>query len=354
MAMNRGEWSEFYTILSLLTEPRMKIVDESFKLITQDLYEVKKLTVQEQTTIIDYILNDNANVSIYFNDEFQSMISNSTLKASQIAMLNNIINAVAGEGAFQISNIESLLKQMSPTNMLKSKSSSKDDLQAIVLDNSLGSNVSLKYSIKSSLGSPATILNASSHTNFIYEVDGIKLNDITVINKIKTKTKLIDRIKKIKQLGGKIKFKNVECENFNYNLKLIDTNMPEYLGNVLLKSYEYKNKNLKELFLNSNDFDDQDFALKKLGDLLESISFGFFPSIKWNGDNNVNGGLIVVKKDGQVVILDLVYFKNSVRKYLIEQTKLDSPSSSRYHMLELFVENGKIYFKLNLQIRYKS
>ena len=87
---------------------------------------------------------------------------------------------------------------------------------------------------------------------------------------------------------------------------------------------------------------------------MEAISFGFFPSIKWNGINDVNGGLIVVKKDGKVVILDLVYFRQTVINYLIDETKLDSPSSTRYHMFELYVENGKIYFKLNLQIRYKK
>ena len=108
------------------------------------------------------------------------------------------------------------------------------------------------------------------------------------------------------------------------------------------------------MFLKYNEFTDETFALKKLGDFLEAISFGFFPSVKWNGVNDVNGGLIVVKKDGKVVILDLVYFRQNVINYLIEETKLDSPSSSRYHMLDLYIENGKIYFKLNLQIRYKK
>ena len=129
--------------------------------------------------------------------------------------------------------------------------------------------------------------------------------------------------------------------------------MPEYLGDVLLNSYEYENKNLKDLFLRNSHFSDDNFALKKLGDFLEAISFGFIPSKKWDGINNVNGGLIIVKRDGKVVILDLIYFRQHVVNYLIEETKLDSPSSSRYHMLELYVENGKIYFKLNLQIRYK-
>ena len=59
MAMNRGEWSEFYAILSLLENPYMNIVDENFDDITNDLYKVKQLTLQERETIIDYVLHNN-------------------------------------------------------------------------------------------------------------------------------------------------------------------------------------------------------------------------------------------------------------------------------------------------------
>lgn len=124
----------------------------------------------------------------------------------------------------------------------------------------------------------------------------------------------------IRKLNGEISFLKVQNDKFEYNLKLIDSNMPNYLGDALLNSYERNTKNLKSLFLMSSKFDDETFALKKLGDFLEGISFGFFPSKKWNGINDVNGGLIVVKRNGSVVILDLVYYKNEVRKYLIDKT----------------------------------
>ena len=143
---------------------------------------------------------------------------------------------------------------MTPSGILKSKSSSKEDLNAIVMDRRVGDDLLLKYSIKSSLGSPATILNASNHTNFIYEVTGLDISDISKINNIKSRTKLIDRLHMIKSLGGQIKFHKMECENFDYNLKLIDSNMPKYLGDVLLDSYEYENKNLKDLFLKNSNF----------------------------------------------------------------------------------------------------
>lgn len=354
MAMNRGEWSEFYAILSMLVSPELEIGNEKLESITKQLYSVKKLSIEEQNTVIDYVLTNNSGIEIYFDNVIQKLISNSELLVSKDAIYNEICLAQTGAGAFEIRTVQPLLNKMTTSGILKSKSMSKSDLKATLFDIRLGDNVALKYSIKSSLGSPATILNSSSHTNFIYEIENISLDDINKINSIKTNTKLVDRIKEIKKLNGIIKFDKVECENFEYNLKLIDSKMPEYLGNILLDSYSSQNKNLKELFLKAGEFKDQTFALKKLGDFLEGISFGFVPSFKWNGINDVNGGLVVVKKDGKTIILDLIYFKQTVINYLINETKLDSPSSTRYHMLELYVENGKIYFKLNLQIRYKK
>lgn len=110
------------------------------------------------------------------------------------------------------------------------------------------------------------------------------------------------------------------------------------------------------LFLKSTEFIDKDFAYKKLADFLLAISFGFFPSKKWNGNLNTNGGLVIVKKDGSVVVLDLIYFKDQVVEFLINETKLDSPSSTRYKMLEIYADKttSKSYFTLNLQIRYKK
>ena len=69
--------------------------------------------------------------------------------------------------------------------------------------------------------------------------------------------------------------------------------------------------------------------------------------------NTVTGGLLIVQTNGDVVTLDLIYHKDEVNNYLLNNTKLDSPSSSRYHMLELEEKNGKVYFTLNLQVRYK-
>ncbi len=352
MAMNKGEWSELYAILHMLSEPDLTIVDNNLEEITDKLYSIKNVSVKEQKNTIKYVLENNMDVQVYFNNDIKQLISKEEISLNKKLIFDGIINSTKGKGAFEISGSNAILSKMTPDGLLKASSYSKADLQAMVLDNRLGEEKELKYSIKSSLGRPATILNASTQTNFIYEVKGISIDDIDKINSIKTKTKLLDRIKMIKKLNGDIKFVKVQNANFEYNLKLIDSNMPTYLGDALLNSYEKDTKNLKSLFLMSSKFNDETFALKKLGDFLEGISFGFFPSKKWNGINDVNGGFIVVKQNGSVVILDLVYYRNEVRKYLIDRTKFESPSTPRYKMLELFEKDGKIYFTLNLQIRY--
>ena len=354
MAMNKGEWSELYSILALLVDPKMNIVNDKFECITNELYMIKDLTIEEKENILKYIIEDNNTVAIHFDNILNGHINKSELNESKIEILNAINNNINNKGAFEIASSDNILNKMTINNIIKAKSTLKSDVKATVFDSRFDDERNLSYSIKSSLGSPATILNASSHTNFIFEVTNLNIEDIELINEINTSKKLKDRIQKIYDLGGEISFSSISSNNFNYNLQLIDSSMPTYLAKTLLNSYSKDSKNLKKLFIEANDFPDNEFAIRKLGDLLCGISFGFFPSKQWNGINEVNGGLIIVKRDGNVVVMDLVYFAENVRKYLIENTKLDSPSSSRYNMLNLYVEDGRIYFTLNLQIRYES
>ncbi|MGB0477365.1 MAG: HpaII family restriction endonuclease, partial [Flavobacteriaceae bacterium] len=63
------------------------------------------------------------------------------------------------------------------------------------------------------------------------------------------------------------------------------------------------------------------------------------------------GGYLIVKNNGDILCYH-VYNKNEFEDYLLNNTKLDTASSSRHEFGKLFQENGKIYLKLNLQIRF--
>lgn len=353
ISLNRGEWSELYGILFLIVRPNLDLVDHNLKQISNaDIFELKKI-ILESDIDLEYQIVEN-DVFIYIKHEQANKLSISDIDIYREILLDKILNHTSKKGSFSIPSLDEFLSKFSNGYLIKAKSRNKADIQLEILDKRKNIEKVLSYSIKSSLGSPATILNASNHTNFLYEIENLEFDSLEKINSIKTRTKLLDRIKMINELGGKIRFVEVVSKSLDYNLKMIDSNLSEYIGNALLYSYTMNNKDLQETFIKSNTFIDKELGLKKLGDFLRGISFGFVPSTKWDGVNSVNGGLIIVKSSGKVVVLDLIYYSTFVSKYLVEQTKFDSPSSSRYNMLELYKLNSKIYFTLNLQIRYKK
>ena len=123
---------------------------------------------------------------------------------------------------------------------------------------------------------------------------------------------------------------------------------------MLLLSYKKNEKDIKKLLnIVSSNADENLFYRKKMSDFANAVTFGMRAGNKWNGVNEVNGGIILVTEKGEVYLLDLIYFKEIVDKYLINNIKFDSPSSSRYKMFEIYKEKDQYYFKLNLQVRFK-
>lgn len=71
----------------------------------------------------------------------------------------------------------------------------------------------------------------------------------------------------------------------------------------------------------------------------------------------IRSDLFTIKEDGNVVLLDSIYHREEVCEFLVNETRLDTPSRTRYHMLELNPVEGMkntYTFTLNLQIRYKK
>jgi hypothetical protein len=75
------------------------------------------------------------------------------------------------------------------------------------------------------------------------------------------------------------------------------------------------------------------------------------PSKVWSGEYDATGGYLIVKEDGEVLCYH-IYNKNEFENYLINNTKLDTASSSRHGFGVVYKENEALFFKLNLQIRF--
>ena len=140
---------------------------------------------------------------------------------------------------------------------------------------------------------------------------------------------------------------------------MIDSKLPEILADLLITSYKTSEKKIENLvhYVSKNNALNYDgntelYYKKKIGDFLLAITLGMMPGKIWNGEYDVTGGIILVENDGKILVLDAIYYKEYLVKYLIKNTKLESPSSSRYKMFDIYPDKGEEYFNLNLQIRF--
>lgn len=350
MGFNKGEWSELYSFLYLIDNPNLVIVDENLQPKNDKTFK-----------ILEFILANNTQYKIVDHNVIKLLPSgrNKAYDIHEIAhqykiLLQKIMAHKSAKGTFDIQEVQPLIDGLLDGDKLKGSSKVKGDLKAIVFDNSRNSHLTISYNIKSELGAKATLLNASSHTNFIYEVKNINDTMMHQSNKITTRTKLIDKCEFLTSNGAIFDFMKTQSPVFSNNLKLIDSNLDKILAKMLLLSYEKNTKDIKVLLSSIiSDATSEVFYKKKIGDFANAVTFGMRASEVWDGVNKVNGGIIIVTKTGAVYLLDLIYFKSIVDKYLIDNIKLDSPSSRRYKMFEIYKKNNKYYFKLNLQIRFK-
>lgn len=351
--LNKGEWNELYTLLYLLENSNINIVDSDLQIIDSTIFKINKLMTQGETSLTYKKINND--IEIYQKTRKIGIVSLDDIVKTKEILLNILIDKkTLGGGSIELPIVDKFCKDFTKGYSIKGKSKSKADIAANVKDNIICKNVDINYSIKSQLGSPATLLNASKHTNFMYKIVNFDKEKMKKVNNINTKKKLLDRIHKIKELGGTIEFYKIVSSTLEKNIKLIDSSMDELLANALLYSYVENEKDLQKAFFKANHDKDEIFLRKKLIDLLYGICFGFFPSEEWDGKFYVNGGIMITKNSGDVVLLDKIYHNDTLENYLYGISKFDSPSTTRYHMLEIFEDSGDFYFTLNLQIRSKK
>ena len=351
MGFNKGEWSELYTFLALLAQPDLQIVDENLQTINQRTFEIQEIYIANKSSY--RIKGDRNIIKISPKGVEKTYLKDEISKQSKL-LLDKIQTHKKARGAFEIDEIQPLVDDLLDGDKLKGSSRVKGDLEALVLDKKVAKTIKLKYNIKSNLGAKATLLNASNHTNFIYEVTNINDDIMNKNNAIKTRKKLIERCNFLKSNGAKFHFVQTQSSVFANNLKLIDSDLGTILSKMLILSYEQNEKNIQKLLsLIISDKASEVYYKKKMGDFANAVTFGMRASQEWDGTNEVNGGIIIVTKRGEIYLLDLIYFKEVVNKYLRDNIKLESPSFNRYKMFEVYKEEGRYYFKLNLQIRFK-
>ncbi len=351
MKANKGEWSEFYAFLKILEQRKINAADSDLQTILDKFFVFKK--IEKDTKIFDLT---QLNIGIYdSNNILLKEFLDKELPNKIIKIFNKI--QTAQTTTFEIEEATDLMENLLCSS-IKAGSGNKADINGVIYDRISDKEAILGFSVKSMIGGASTLLNAGKTTNFIFEVDNIKSEQITELNSINTKSKVQDRIKSILKNGGKFKFIKVAKQEFESNLKKIDTIAPIIISQMLFDFFQGKANKILDLVgllqnsellqLYNLSVADYEFKVKNL---LVASALGMVPSKVWDGFTKAHGGYIVIKNDGEVVCYHL-YNREEFLTYLYKNTKFESASTSRHDYGKLYEENGKIFFNLNLQIRF--
>lgn len=353
MSGNKGEWSELYTFMKLLSQGRVYAANERVEKIDDVYYPILKIMREEQKgETIDYVICDDK-----INIECQSNLIMSIPRSELEDNANKLLKKIAAHsGSFELEEIARFANGIRVTK-IKAPSSDKTDISMQIQDTHTNFIRNVGFSIKSEVGNSPTLLNAGNTTNFVYRVKGLTSEQAEEINAIDTKTKIKDRMKAIKNYGGVIEYVDMIHSGFKRNLIMVDSSMPQIIGNMLLYHYDEEIKECKKLVELAGERDPLGYSDSKMYEykfkkFLCSCALGMKPAQMWDGLDEANGGYIIVKANGEILAYH-IYNRNFFEQYLLDNTVIERASTSRHDYMSLYEENGEMFIKMNLQVRFK-
>lgn len=221
----------------------------------------------------------------------------------------------------------------------------------------------------------STIVEFSGdNTNFIFEVKG-KMDDEKMEhfnNIFKTAVRkgeicndiaTADRMQYLHKIGCDLEFAGTAKNDARANLiKCGGMEMPAIVGGMLKKFY-FENlsgpTSVEDCidYLAENDivgygFDDLKNTYRgKIAHFLLCTFTGMRLGTPWNGRQEVNGGYIVVKNNGDVVVFHST-IANEFKYFLVAKMRMEGPSHSRYKDMVIYKEGNRYFLKLALQLRF--
>ena len=374
---NKGEWSEPYCVLRLLADGRLCQADKDLLPSKSEFAYVLKVIRGDTTASVNGV----GGVVFSYTDKHgrtHNVGTNQTRILAHAQRLFKSMNAVVEKkGAFELPAEESDLMGLgfsrltnpSPPKM----KTTKRDLRLSLNGPHIGSTT-LGFSVKSELGAPPTLLNASEPTNIVYRVKGLTKQQVEAINAMSGPKKIMDRCYAIKKFSKEIKYDSYYSSVFADNLDIVDSALPEMLADLVKVHYftqilQPRSGRKKGTFREDDKLskaveilsDTEPYASKKrhnyceikIKRFLRACALGLMPSEEWNAQDDATGGYIIVLPDGRLVAL-YVYNTNLFEKYLYESTIFERASTTRHNYMALIpAENPDEYLlKLNLQIRF--
>lgn len=357
---NKGEWSELYAFLSLLSEGRIYAANEKLERIDQLFFPVRKVfRPLPKGRMLSYHIADH--VEMYVDDVKMCELPRSCFANAAQTLLQAIRESQ--EASFTVASLDDFLDSID-CGQIKASSRRKEDIRLEIHDLYTGYRSMLAFSIKSLLGAAPSLLNAGKTTNFRYLIKSKSTDRRALLTEEECKIVnqqlrgMSARINYLDDQGWHLVFQEMCHQGFEDNVCFIDSQMPEILAECLIHYYQNRITTCRSLverlsFLNSRDFGNLTAYPYKMKKFLAAVALGMRPSIPWDGIDEASGGYIVVKETGEVLAYHL-YNRNAFETYLLDNCRFETASRSRHHFGEVYEEAGQFYMNLNLQIRFIS
>lgn len=378
MTRNRGEWSEIWAVLKILAEGRISTlrVEEGTMSKTGSSVLVHALRTGRSGRLIDYILErDESGMPSRLlicesgtTNELTDPVSHCVVR-QDFAAFDKALKKAEEEasGTFSVKGADDLFEKYL-FGSGKSPSVLKQDceLSLIALD---GRKEGMRgFSIKSYTGGSPTLFNASQGAAFRYRLAGHAANAaedrIRSIPKVKGKPWVVERVNALHKLNAFTADVKAENPVFAKNLALLDTNMATVIGHLLRigRSSAVNSGSLKEALerliredpLGLGTVFAETYYGFRVRHFLRAAALGMTPATPWDGNEDAEGGMLVVSADRELFCL--LAGKSEFERYLVETTSFDTPSTSRlpgYAEIEKNAE-GVVSFRLHLQIRERD
>lgn len=349
---NIGEWSEIYTFFKLLADGKLHASNADLSLNPSSYYPIVKIIRQQKNFTYEYVLDD---TSVSISTDAGSVAIRTITREDFANAAKNLLSAIGvAQATFAVPTVDEILEKSGITS-LKEPHSDKGDISLVAHDSHVNKDIDFSFSIKSQLGSASTLLNASGATNFKFGIVGELTNqEITDLNKLGPKDLLRDLASK----NIKIELLEMHNQQFETNLKMIDSQMPQIIASLMLAYYSGRGTTVADL-VKVITADDQlnygraasEIYSHKVKTMLTDVALGMTPSRRWTGDYDATGGYIIVKSDGEIVCFH-AYNREAFKDYLLNTTKMETASRSRHDFGHLYRDGKSLQIDLNLQIRF--
>ena len=379
---NKGEWSEIYIFFKLLSDGRVYVADKDMNKLKDVFLNIISI-IREEKVGFEYRYFPGDNVKITLNGDEVKIVDTQQF----VNFMRKVWTMITtSSSTFNDEEVQDFLKSIfienitSPAQKKTEYFGGTEDIVLDTVDYRSGVSRVMGFSCKSDIDAASTLFNASGdNTNFVYELTGNMTDEImdrfnSMCNEVHKKDSIKyevatgDRMKYLREQEIDLNFVKTATSVSGQNLiRCCGMEMPLLVAGML-KYYYYEccaSTKIASLdsavrYLAMNDFVNYGFDnlydtyRSKVTTLLYAMFTGLRFTKAWSGRSDVNGGYIVVKRDGDVVAFHSC-IADEFKDFLFEKLNFEAPSCTRHKYMAIYKDeqSGKYYLKLALQFRFK-